>query len=471
MLFILTSLSVPAVEGISISIGGNGGSYSTGLSLADKTSLRGDIHVLEDAIVGNLQAIGSGQNAISCQVSGSNSNARSVTITDGAFGFTSSADASGSGLQLSASLDCTGSAMTKVSGATGNDAADQQAVLDEGAISSSQSVIAGDGILASQGTAMRGKAGYLVSAASSPDNFISSDTISKDDARYVAASFEGDGGDMAASLVSAAGQGAFIDGTVSTAGNPIGVGLQNDDVGVAVNGLYPTSEGRLGKFDMLSVNLKGSKASAATKKKLLPTYYINDPRSYALAGWRWGANPNLAFTLFNDINCQKTSLKADEIRTSIAGAAATWDAATSQNLFSGSVTSASSGLSLTAKDGKNTIGWIPKGGALAVARTYLRGIDAKGYYIPLESDICFNTNYKWVTSDTAKSYPQISNTFDFQTVALHELGHTYGLGDLYTLPSTDPRYRDYSEIMNSYNDKQRTLGKGDVAGIQAIYGK
>jgi hypothetical protein len=249
------------------------------------------------------------------------------------------------------------------------------------------------------------------------------------------------------------------------------VGLQNDDVGVAVNGLYPTSEGRLGKFDMLSVNLKGSKASAVAKNKLLPTYYNNDPRSYALVGWRWGANPNLAFSLSNDINFQKTSLKADEIMTSIAGAAATWDAATSQNLFSGSVTSASSGLSLTAKDGKNTIGWIPKGGALAVARTYLRGIDAKGYYIPLESDICFNTNYKWVTSDTAKSYPQISNTFDFQTVALHELGHTYGLGDLYTLPSTDPRYRDYSEIMNSYNDKQRTLGKGDVAGIQAIYGK
>jgi hypothetical protein len=131
-----------------------------------------------------------------------------------------------------------------VSGDAGANAATQQAAVKEGAISSSQSVILGDGILASQGTAIRGKAGSLVSAASSPDDFFSQAADLKDNTRYVAASFEGNGGDMTANLVSAADQGAVIDGTISAAGiNGIDVGLGNNEAGMAVNGLYPALEG------------------------------------------------------------------------------------------------------------------------------------------------------------------------------------------------------------------------------------
>ena len=63
-----------------------------------------------------------------------------------------------------------------------------------------------------------------------------------------------------------------------------------------------------------------------------------------------------------------------------------------------------------------------------------------------------------------------------QSVATHELGHTIGLGDIYsstyggTLPPSDPRTQDYEQVMNLYDGPQRTLGKGDLAGAQELYG-
>ncbi|WP_369424877.1 matrixin family metalloprotease, partial [Methanothrix sp.] len=58
-----------------------------------------------------------------------------------------------------------------------------------------------------------------------------------------------------------------------------------------------------------------------------------------------------------------------------------------------------------------------------------------------------------------------ASSFDIRTIALHELGHTLGLADLYDISNTD-------QIMYGYNDgtSRWTLGSGDIAGIRKLYG-
>ncbi len=100
-----------------------------------------------------------------------------------------------------------------------------------------------------------------------------------------------------------------------------------------------------------------------------------------------------------------------------------------------------------------------------------------------ESDISFSQRIwpgylgpdwgEW-TTDYATANDPNNQKADFQTVLLHELGHTSGLADLYLLPGDDPRHGE-REIMNGgdlWDDHiaQHNLGKGDITGLRKIYG-
>jgi hypothetical protein len=102
--------------------------------------------------------------------------------------------------------------------------------------------------------------------------------------------------------------------------------------------------------------------------------------------------------------------------------------------------------------------------AIAYSRTIC---DKNGYVI--ESDAVYNTMAAWTTS-WSKAVNSGGAYLDFQTVALHELGHACGLGDLYVYPAGDPKKEDINEIMNSYHGPQHYLGAGDIKGIQTLYG-
>jgi hypothetical protein len=69
-----------------------------------------------------------------------------------------------------------------------------------------------------------------------------------------------------------------------------------------------------------------------------------------------------------------------------------------------------------------------------------------GYYSAIESDLSFNTKYGWSTSGT--------KNYDVQTTALHELGHTIGLGDLYGKSQFSG---DTRQIMHYYTGVKTTL--------------
>jgi hypothetical protein len=73
-----------------------------------------------------------------------------------------------------------------------------------------------------------------------------------------------------------------------------------------------------------------------------------------------------------------------------------------------------------------------------------------------------NTKFSWDTATITKP-----GAVDLQSVVLHELGHSIGLGDLYGKSqfATDKR-----QVMHGYNGLKRTLGNGDKTGIWAMYG-
>jgi hypothetical protein len=76
-----------------------------------------------------------------------------------------------------------------------------------------------------------------------------------------------------------------------------------------------------------------------------------------------------------------------------------------------------------------------------------------------DSDIRFNTRYRWSTK-------KAKNAFDLQSVAAHEFGHSLCLKDLYS--GSDKEKTMYG-IFRKGETYPRTLHPADKRGIQALY--
>jgi hypothetical protein len=103
--------------------------------------------------------------------------------------------------------------------------------------------------------------------------------------------------------------------------------------------------------------------------------------------------------------------------------------------------------------------YAPGCGALAATGVWYKtqGIPAGTMYPIVESDMTFNSNLKWGLGEVGK--------VDFQSVVLHELGHTIGLGDLYGRSINDGK-----QVMGYYTGVRHSLGNGDAAGAWRLYG-
>lgn len=77
----------------------------------------------------------------------------------------------------------------------------------------------------------------------------------------------------------------------------------------------------------------------------------------------------------------------------------------------------------------------------------------------VEWDQVYNTYYSWNTDGS-------SDDMDFESITTHELGHTFGLADLYQSECS-------AETMYGYGSegeiKARDLNAGDIAGISTLY--
>lgn len=147
-------------------------------------------------------------------------------------------------------------------------------------------------------------------------------------------------------------------------------------------------------------------------------------------------------------------LDPEEVLTILDKSSETWDDATEFELYNSPTITSDSVIS---GDGKNTVGWgLLDPGVIAV--TYL-------WYNPatkqiVEFDTVFNTYYTW---GNAEVNPDV---MDLQNIATHEFGHN-GLADL--RPPKDAELTMYYASTLG-ETKKRTLGVGDILGIQALYG-
>jgi len=75
----------------------------------------------------------------------------------------------------------------------------------------------------------------------------------------------------------------------------------------------------------------------------------------------------------------------------------------------------------------------------------------------VEADIRFSDRVRWSTSGKAGAY-------DYRSVATHEFGHFIGLSDLHDSPNLTMYY-----ATDTGSTGPRTLGRGDVLGLRALY--
>lgn len=415
---ILLSFFVAPALGVSVSYsaGDSGGSVSSSASynLDDSTSLRAEALLGEDGITETRQAIGSGDNSIEASAGSDGSSVSSSVGSSGKMGVSSTVIATTKGVAIS------------------------------------------------QNAALSGQSGSIGLISNSKQNQMA-----------VAGDFSGEG-DLKADLSAVAADRSAMGGSASFVGVPVldSGNLQavaSGDIAMSVDGLYAQPKGDLGSFSLNTININKAQEPASTVQGLLtgPATTSDGGRSsaYILGGWRWNTkDPQIKFYVKDDANLRAEGLSAASVASAISSAANEWDAATNQNLFSDSGVTATTDAKykVDTYDGNNVAGWKYLSSAptaLAYSRTWYSMTKVGGYYSALESDLSFNTQYAWSTSGT--------KNYDVRTTALHELGHTIGLLDLY---GKSAYTSDTRQIMHYYTGPGKTLGNGDKTGAWVLYG-
>jgi hypothetical protein len=486
--FLTICIAVTTAMGITVKVSSSDSAEtsfsSQSYDLDTSTRLKQDINLNSGKISSYLQAEGGGKNRLTQSLSGSSYALTSDVDSQGTLCVSTYSSASGQAASISQDVAGAGSLSLNLQGTKDGASAGQEASVAYGALSSSQSLYAGEeqGAFAYQSTDMEGQGGKVVSGALGEENVMLAE-----------GSFSGQGS-MKANLASAASERAFSRGFAAIddilvlsddSFNAVSEGGEDQMMGMS--GLRMVGDGSgIGSFDVSVLNLglndaKGA-AKVSTTSKTAAAVTGGSYSSYKLTGYRWNAlDPKVQ--LYLNPTGTPTGLTATSSQSAIAGAANTWDDAVAGNIFADGTTVivdskkvVDAPFSKTPKrDGYNVNGWKKFGNSfIALNRWWTNGVKVGGYYSIIESDSWYNLDYKWTTSlATAQS----TSKLDLQSVALHELGHCIGMGDIYSstyggsLPPDDPRTKDLEQAMNLYNGPQRTLGNGDITGAQILYGK
>jgi len=475
--FLYTSLALlmPACLGIDIDYGTNSASSSELYSLDTTTSLCFESILHDGAISQSAQMSGTGDNTFSQQTLGNGYLVESSAVTGGSSQFSaSSSTVTGlDGAFKDLSLAGSGDIIAYVSGSAGKTAADQEALVISGEISTIQSVMAGSGTsISSQSTGLLGETGAIGSTSTSLENSM--------EVAGGISSF----GDINAELTSVAADKAMIYGTTSMLGtecigNDALQAVSSGELGLKVAGAYLDSGGELGWYGLSAKNTLAESTSNSVSSSTSST-------SFRLSGIRWPDRPQIHLLIAS--KTIPSYLKSGAVVAEISKAANTWDLGTSQDIFRGidkcnspgvhnavEQTSAIPAYSMKNND-KNTIAWtssLPwsvEGGIIALAVTwydpsrYVYGWDGDPYYRAVESDIWLNSNPDWGIATSER--PSSNGKIDVRTVATHELGHTIGLTDLYET-------KDRDKIMFGviyYGQVKWNLRNADKLGLWSLYG-
>ena len=193
------------------------------------------------------------------------------------------------------------------------------------------------------------------------------------------------------------------------------------------------------------------------------SYDLGNANCYTYMGAKWNTiEPYLIKTR------NKEGLDAEMIKQAVAYAIGEWEDAASGiindaenvnilgDLTGGRVNGADTGL----PDGKNEIlfGNVNYAGAIAITIVWATNFDGNGEIVEWDQ-VYDQTDYDWsLNGEVGK--------MDFLNIAIHELGHSLGIGDLYENNcnlETMYGYAEYAEI------NKRTLAIGDVVGVSGLY--
>ena len=487
--FLIICITATTTMGITVKVSSSNGaetsSSSQSYDLDRSTWLKQEINLDSGKISSHLQAKGKGKNRLTQSLSGSSYALTSDIDSQGTLCLSTYSSASVEAASISQHVAGAGSLSLNQQGTQDGATAGQEASVAYGVLSSSQSLYAGEeqGAFARQSTDMEGQGGKMVSGA-----------LGKKNVMLAEGSFSGQGS-MKANLASAASDRAFSRGFAAIddvlvlcddSFNAVSEG--GEDLMMGMSGLRMLGDGSgIGSFDVSVLNLglndaNGMATAKTSTKTVAASVTGGSYSSYKLTGYRWNElDPKVQ--LYLNPTGTPTGLTAASSQRAIAGAANTWDDAVAGNIFAdGTVVIVDSKKVVDApftktpkRDGYNVFGWKKFGNSfVALNRWWTNGVKVDGYNSLIESDTWCNLDYQWTTSlATAQS----TGKLDLQSVALHELGHCIGMGDIYSstyggsLPPDDLRTKDLEQVMNLYNGPQRTLGNGDKTGAQILYGK
>lgn len=481
-------IAVTTATGITISVcSSNGAETSTAsqsLNLDKSTWLKQNINLASGEISSYLQAEGGGKNRLRQSLFGNSYALTSEVLSQGTLSISTSSSASGQAASISQDVAGEGCLSLNLQSRQDDATAGQEASVSDGVLTSSLSLYADEeqGAFAYQRTDMKGQEGKVVSGALGEENVMLAES-----------GFSGQGC-MNANLASAASERARSSGSAAIDNIPVlsadyfdAVSQGNEDQMMGMSGMRMAGDNSgIGSFDVsiLNLGLTDANGAATATNTAQKTIAVSGGSysSYKLTGYRWNVlDPKVQ--LYLNPTGIPTGLTSTSSQSAIADAANTWDNAVAGNIFADGTTVIIDSAKVVddpfsktpKKDGYNVNGWKNFGNSfIALNRWWTNGAKVDGYYSLIESDIWYNLDYEWTTSlTTAKS----TNALDLQSVALHELGHCIGMGDIYSttyggsLPPSDPRTEDLEQVMNLYNGQQRTLGNGDTAGAQILYGK
>ncbi len=175
---------------------------------------------------------------------------------------------------------------------------------------------------------------------------------------------------------------------------------------------------------------------------------------YKLMGLKWTILP--VNYVINPNNSQ--GLSVGFITSAISTSAETWDSATSGELFNNVY-----GVDYTARYGVQNFvnaiafGDYPDNNVIAITSVWYTRVGKR----IVEFDQLYNTRYSWGNADTN------SSIMDLQNIAVHELGHGVGLGDIYSVSCSAVTMYGYSDFGET---QKRTLESADITGLQKMYG-
>lgn len=123
-------------------------------------------------------------------------------------------------------------------------------------------------------------------------------------------------------------------------------------------------------------------------------------------------------------------------------------------------------------DSVSVTGWRTSisapGGGQALAATCVQRNATNGYTV-VSADVSYNSSYQW--DDPSVSGCRTASSWDIEGVATHEWGHAVGLN--HPDSETDLRYANQTMsfgINGPCQLSERTLGRGDMRGLELLYG-